>query len=196
MNDLKEYDIILFKGSDIFSKCIKIFQKYIKGLTYEKNFSHCGMVISKKILPDIIKDDELYIFEATLSGKKNDGVNNIYDEESFGCQLRKLSDVIEKCENDVYFIRCIKEIECINFTKIYCENINRNYDYSICCSVFLKKDILKNSKFCSSMICDIFKSFGIVDKFVNSKSVYPMSYICDSRINIYFTKPEMIKRDN
>ena len=95
--NIKPLDAIFFKGTELVSKSIIKFQEIVLG---KGEWSHVGLVINKSIMPSLnVKDDELYIWESTISSDNSLITNDpTLDAESqkpvFGVQIRKLSDVI------------------------------------------------------------------------------------------------------
>ncbi len=97
MNNLVPLDLILIQGTAAFSKLIEKGSKIIRG---SGQFTHCGLVINKKICPNIkskyaIKEEELLFMEVTVSI-----INEVPNIEtggvSLGAQVRILSDVLEE----------------------------------------------------------------------------------------------------
>jgi len=102
-NQIKPFDLVLFKGGDYISDFIRYVQHLNTEIKYNKKydvnsdqFSHVGMVVTKDILPDSsLKDGKLYIWESTMSGDLTDGVPNVLGESYLGVQLRDLDQVVK-----------------------------------------------------------------------------------------------------
>ncbi len=103
---ISDLDLIFFSGTEIISRAIVLAEKIALG---EGNWSHVGLVISKKHLTNLnIKnstvnkadsDDTLYIWESTMSSTNSLITSDpTVDAESntgvFGVQIRPLNDVI------------------------------------------------------------------------------------------------------
>lgn len=95
--DIQELDLIFFRGKDFISTAILEVEKITTG---ENQWSHVGLVVSKKLLPLVeqLKPGRLYIWESVLSSNFIMGTDGILDVETskgfFGSQLRDLKDVV------------------------------------------------------------------------------------------------------
>jgi hypothetical protein len=85
-------DLLLFSGNDPISKSIR---KVEKKLTGYGEYSHAGIVIRGCDIPEL-DDDELYVFESTMSGPLGDGALNIKGESFLGVQMRNLDVVMRE----------------------------------------------------------------------------------------------------
>jgi hypothetical protein len=90
-------DLILFSGTNLFSKTIKIVEKRKYGIG---NISHIGMVINQKLIPDVKQMDpcKYYIWESTSSKINWSGtkkLQDIFGKNKFGVQIRDLKTVIQ-----------------------------------------------------------------------------------------------------
>lgn len=99
---LKEFDLVFFRGGDVFSDAIRYVSKKFSRPSpsgYDlpaDSFSHVGMIVTDKILrDDRVVHDKLYIWESTMSGPLTDGVKNIDGKSFLGVQLRDLDEVVE-----------------------------------------------------------------------------------------------------
>lgn len=96
---IKPLDCIFFKGTDVVSQTISSVEKIFLG---SGDWTHIGLVVSKSLIPSLnVKDNEMYIWESTMStNNKLILENNTLDAESnsgvFGVQVRKLKDVVSK----------------------------------------------------------------------------------------------------
>jgi hypothetical protein len=96
---ISDLDLIFFKGTELVSRIIMDAEKTWLGAG---DWSHCGIVISKRSLPSLNStepDDTLYLWESTISSNEkiitNDDVPDIESGKCvFGVQIRKLDDVI------------------------------------------------------------------------------------------------------
>lgn len=86
-------DLLVFRGGDFVSKLIGTIQTKVTG-TGEA--THVGLAINRKVCPALrVDDDDLYVWESTMSGSLNDGVLNAETgSATFGVQVRRLRDVI------------------------------------------------------------------------------------------------------
>lgn len=87
INEIRPFDLILFRGSDCVSKTIKC--------TTKSNWSHCGIVMTTDVVD--IKNgipNKLYIWEATIGGCGFGPVDVETDEQFLGTQFRDLEAVV------------------------------------------------------------------------------------------------------
>jgi hypothetical protein len=97
---ISDLDLIFFRGYDLVSKTIMEAEKLWLG---DGNWSHVGLVISKRSLSTLNSNDPidtLYVWESTMSSTdKLITADPTVDIESgkgvFGVQIRKLEDVIQ-----------------------------------------------------------------------------------------------------
>lgn len=94
-------DLILFRGTDIVSDTICIVSKLT---TKEGDFSHCGLLVNKELLPTVpqLKANTWYVWESTFSavggllGHFGDGVPNIETGKGrLGVQIRDFEAVVK-----------------------------------------------------------------------------------------------------
>lgn len=96
--DIKPLDCIFFKGTELISEAIMIMERLTLGVG---EWSHVGIVVNRDIIPGLnVKDDDLYIWESTISSSSKLITGDpTLDAESgkgvFGVQVRKLKDVIK-----------------------------------------------------------------------------------------------------
>lgn len=98
-NEIKPFDLILFRGGELVSDTISFIEQYFIG---DGKWTHAAMIVTTDVLP--IKNGvngKLYILESTMSGKLGDGVNNIETGEGdFGVQIRDFGAVLDKYDKD------------------------------------------------------------------------------------------------
>jgi len=103
---IQDLDLIVFRGNAFTSRVITTMERWASG---KGDWSHVGVVISKRLLPDLNTDDppdSLYIWESTLSTQINNpeiqkpprsGVCVESNTAVFGVQIRRLDDVLRRC---------------------------------------------------------------------------------------------------
>ena len=200
MNPLKiqALDVVLFKGVEFVSKLIMRLEKRHLG---EGQWSHVGLIVNKTILdhPNM-KDDELYIWESTMSGCLSmDKIPNIDGKTFFGVQLRPYTEVIDAVvkAGGSYEVRHLKldmerEFYKQPFTTIFNSLNGTTYDgnlFSLLSALypklrFLRKPIeyiLGTEKwlFCSELVALVYKELGIISSNVNPKNVVPQDFVND-----------------
>ena len=94
--DICPLDLIMFAGSGVVSRIIKITSDMHTG--YDR-FTHVGIVVSRELLPFVteMEPNKLYVLESIMSSSwlpETDGVPNIEDKYTFGVQIRELEPVI------------------------------------------------------------------------------------------------------
>jgi len=99
-SQIRPFDLIFFRGSEIISDIISFFEKKFQN---EDKWTHVGMVISPDILNFDVKTSDLYIWESTMSGKLGDGAKKIIGN-TFGVQIRNLNDVVQHYDSNKTFI--------------------------------------------------------------------------------------------
>lgn len=90
-NEMKNLDLLMFRGDDIISDIIADIQN-------EQQFTHAGLVIHSNLLPGYnLKPDHLYVLESTYSynieGMDNGPPDSITGQRFFGVQIRDLERV-------------------------------------------------------------------------------------------------------
>jgi len=101
LKNIRPLDCIFFKGTSFYSKAIIELDKITLGQSTTREWSHLGLVINKEMIPNLnVKDNDLYIWESTLSSTSTllspDIVLDVESNEGvFGVQIRKLKDVID-----------------------------------------------------------------------------------------------------
>jgi hypothetical protein len=91
-NKIRPFDLICFRGGDFVSNIISDVEKKSFG---NGDWTHVGIVMTRDVFKFKGKDNKLYVWESTISGKFGDKVNNIYNQSQFGVQIRDLGKVIE-----------------------------------------------------------------------------------------------------
>lgn len=156
MLDIKPLDCIFFRGTELVSSAIVQMEKMTLGIG---EWSHVGIVVDKTIMPSLkVNDNELYIWESTISSKcKLISGNPTLDAESnepvFGVQVRKLKDVIKhdlklgvklgwgRLRNNPIYKTDMEDEKmfCLRFKclrskldKLHIENYHRPYTKNIC----------------------------------------------------------------
>jgi hypothetical protein len=179
------FDLILFNTNNLVSKCIKIGQ-YVQ--TGSGGWSHVGVVINNKVIPDIDDNEKLtwYLYESNISNKKD--IPNML-ENKYGVHLRPLYDIIKKRGKNViawarlkhnpYSRYIIDEHDTMididldhdisTAMEILQKYNNREYDFNLCnllgatfacCRPCRKND---NKLFCSELVGHIYGDLGIID---------------------------------
>lgn len=97
---MRTFDLLLFKGSDLVSKAIlEIETHQTHG---EAQFSHAGTCVQGvHLMPCVresertwLKEDGVYLFESTMSGKLSDGVPDVEGRSGLRVQLRDMRAVV------------------------------------------------------------------------------------------------------
>ncbi len=210
-DSLKSFDLILFKGGDFISDFIRFLEKRKLNKTSSSGyrlssseFSHVGMIVKSDILNDSrLKDDKVYIWESTMSGRLGEGVTNIDGESFLGVQLRDFDKVFDKynepadtriavahlldeCREKVMGFENTREL----FTALF-ERLNGvRYDanpYSLFSSLIscirCGRDEVEEMTgtedwlFCSELVAVVYKSMGILAQSVEPKDVVPMDFL-------------------
>lgn len=89
---IRPLDLLVFYSGDLISVAVAKVQAKVTGA----DVSHVGIAINRKACPALqVLDDDMYIWESTISGILNDGVFNAETGRvTFGVQIRKLRDLI------------------------------------------------------------------------------------------------------
>src|SRR5579885_1883326 len=92
-DQIKAFDIIVFRGAELVSDTISIVEEVFIG---DGEWTHVGMIITADLLP--FKNGipgKLYLWESTMSGKFGGGPNDVETGKGdFGVQIRDLEAVI------------------------------------------------------------------------------------------------------
>jgi len=196
---LRDFDLVLFSGGKTgtsgFIECLE------KRRLGEGSFSHVGMIITSKSLPfQDLKDDKLYIFESTQSGKLTDGVLNIEGESYLGSQIREFDQVmkgydsnpnssiaVRRLVNNPLDIMNINDVKAI-MSFLYGKYNHRRYEIDIFqlfeamipkLRIFRSKKMEDKFIFCSELVATIYKGFNILPKECNPSDVIPMDFVAE-----------------
>lgn len=93
--DLKSFDLLLFRGDDFVSRTILKVEGILDKT--EGLFSHVGICLRAEDLSPVVtfaEQGKVYVFESTMSGNLADGVKNIEGHSRLGVQLRDLDAVV------------------------------------------------------------------------------------------------------
>lgn len=198
-NNIKPLDIIFFKGKEIVSKTIRLLQRIKLGVNKENNFSHVGIVVNNYIIDretyPWLKDNKLYIFESTLSGKLSDGVLNVENKSFFGTQVRDLEQVIKGysilgwarlMDNPSDFIPNFRD----TFTEIFMKYNGIKYDVnmiSLFSALFPSIRYIRNFAekffntqdylFCSELCFKIYQELGLYSNEIDARNIVPVDFI-------------------
>lgn len=203
-DQLKPFDIIVFRGTEFVSDTISLFEKLFLG---NGDWTHVGIVITS----DFVKfknsvPNKLYIWESTMSGPLSDGVDNIETGKGdFGVQIRNLEKVIDKFDKNtnskIGWCQLInnpinkKENESDDdynsrililkqkLQEFYFKHGNDLYDFRLSS---LLKSLISNFPqighndhmfFCSELVTKIFEIIGIIDSDIDPETMAPVELI-------------------
>lgn len=200
---IESFDLILFDGKDVFSHLIKVMEKRQIERTSpdsEDNlYSHVGIALRKDVLPDIIPDDDVYIWESTLSGVLGEGVKNTDGKSFFGVQLRNFSQLIAKYDNSaktrIAYAKLINrpsDEAIASFSELF-KNVNGTryelnpYEGISAFLPFFRKfrsevDRLCHTGrwlFCSELVTHVYKNLGLIDAQIDERDVVPQDFVDD-----------------
>ncbi len=216
-NQIRDFDLIVFTGSDFVSKTIMSLSKYELGKD-AGHYSHVGMIITKNILDHPkMEDGELYIFESTMSGKLTDGVLNIEGESFLGSQIRKFDDVVKAYDSnpDTQVRWCkllenpldILQINDIRLTmaELFLKYNHRLYEVNIMNLFFAMFPSLRKFKynyyddnrfvFCSELAGIIYRAFFVIPFEANPTDIVPADFMVtdeDKMVNCKKWQPNLI----
>jgi len=95
--NLKPFDLLLFKGGDFVSDFIRSLQKLDLENPVADNFSHVGIVITSDVLDyEYIKAGKIYILESAVSGRLGQKLKTVEGKSHLGVILRDFDELIEK----------------------------------------------------------------------------------------------------
>lgn len=100
IKEMRPLDLLFFSGSELVSGWIRDLSKLTR---HEGEWSHCGIIVNKKIIPSLNvsdSDETLYVWESTISSTYDIiSAEHTLDAETgkpfFGVQIRKLANVIK-----------------------------------------------------------------------------------------------------
>jgi hypothetical protein len=95
-DQLRPFDLLLFRGGEFVSKLIRRLEQYQIG---NGEFSHVGLIVTKDVLPFIsqLEDGKLYVLESTFSfsiGNNEETPDIVTGKGRFGVQIRDLQSVV------------------------------------------------------------------------------------------------------
>lgn len=214
-DQMKSFDLILFRGTGAISNTLSKLQKLVIG---EGEWSHVGIVITKDILDfENSEPNKLYIWESTSLSKTVDVPTGKID---CGIQIRDLEQVIDEYDNDPktkiawcqlkdnpinklddetdeeFNIRIEKIKEVI--LEFYENHKDDIYDYNVCSltkslySWFPKWYHNKNMYFCSEMVMTIYQKIGKTSNDIDPESVAPVELVDNSIVKL---PPVLITRE-
>jgi hypothetical protein len=197
-SQLRPFDLVLFRGSSVFSKSISLSQKFGNKFANSGEFTHTGVVVTSEILErDNILPGKLYILESTVGGVKDVNGNTI-----FGVQIRDLDAVIDAYDkSSKTAIACgklmrnpmdtmpIGEVK-QRFVDFYNEVDGKKYDanpFSLLSAIIpcmrKHRDTIeefvgtRDWYFCSEIVALLYKKFAIYPNSVNEKDVTPRDFV-------------------
>jgi len=200
---IESFDLILFDGKDIFSHLIKVMEERQINRdfpdTEDDLFSHVGIALRRDALPDIIKDDDVYIWESTMSGLLGEGVKNVDGKSFFGVQLRNFSQVIAKYDRSgktrVAYAKLINRPtpeSIATFPELF-KSINGTryelnpYEGLAAFVPFFRKYRSEVDKlcrtsgwlFCSELVTHVYKYLGLVSVNIDERDIVPQDFVSD-----------------
>jgi hypothetical protein len=202
-NQLRPFDVLLFKGNTLFSKSISVFEHYGNKFPNSGEFSHSGIIVTSEVLNrKNIFPGKIYILESTFGGYLGHNIKDVDNRTIIGVQIRDLDLVIPESDkpNDT-IIACgklihnpIDEIPIEEIREIFSdfcnEHIGETYDanpYDLLSSIFpcmrkYREEIdelchTQNWIFCSELVAMVYKRFGVYPPNINPKDVVPRDII-------------------
>jgi hypothetical protein len=198
-NNIKPYDMILFKDDSFISTLISKFQKMALG---NGDFTHSAIILNGKILGFNDNPDKLYLWECVLSGQFTDGITDIYGKEIFAVQLRDFDKVIEKYiknSSNNKFVCWMQLNKKYNFNrmkektiKLYKETLYKPFDLellnmaSVLHPNFQRITPVTTTKFyCSQFVAYILQQVNLIPEEINTAKIAPVDFVYCDKINIY-----------
>lgn len=197
-DEMKSFDILMFRGSDIISDTIAEIQK-------SNSFTHIGLIINSNVLPEFsLKPDRLYILESTYSyeipGMNNGPPDFLTGERFFGVQIRDLEDICksyihnEKTQIAWYALQNSPSIKNFGSTfKQYHKRPFLNYnilpiDYKnispelmimakSIMTASLLQTVLNSSFSCVGLVISLYSELKILTTPINKSIIYPMDLL-------------------
>ncbi len=197
-DEMKSFDILMFRGSDMISDTIADIQK-------NNSFTHIGLIVNSDVLPEFsLKPNRLYILESTYSyeiiGMNNGPPDSLTGEKYFGVQLRDLEDVCksyihnEKTKIAWYSLQNTPTIK--NFGPIFKQYHKRPFlnqtilpidfksitpDLMVMAksmiNATLLQTVLKGSFSCVNLVISLYQDLKIVNTPINNSILYPMDLL-------------------
>lgn len=199
-NQMKPFDLLVFKGDDFVSGFISLLEKRGHNKGEGGNFTHAGMVVTSDILDNPqLQPGKLYILESVISGKLGYGINDINGKGFLGVQIRALDELLPAYDlpNDTAIAWCplAKNLEITptikeHFTQLCNSVYGITWDancWSLLSALYprlrpcrpLIEKLLHTEKwlFCSELIAKVYIDFGILPSYVNPKDVIPVDLV-------------------
>jgi hypothetical protein len=208
---LKTGDIIFFRGNEFVSNLISKLEKKICG---NGDFTHVGMVIMCTSFPEghpyYNTNGIPYVIESTQSGYLGDGAYNLNGDSFLGVQVRNLDIVMEKYDSnpktaiawgklqhniDGDISHIIRKYDGIRYNINIVDLLAASFKPLRILRKFFK--FARKWKFCSEVVTDLYKEFGILNNNVTSYNVLPCDFLpkennttfdTDGEIPILFTE--------
>lgn len=186
MNQLKNFDLVVFKKGFVSSIIILAQACFYDSLYYDK-WSHVGVILTSQLLTQLNiphdTDEKYFVLESTLSGKLNDGVLNIENKSHFGVNIRSLNKLLEHYEinREIKILSIAQSIEItptllFELQNFYNKHKNAKYDYSI--TIFIKalfniKLLFKhdNHFICSELVTRIYQILNLIDNKIDAEMI-------------------------
>lgn len=205
---LKPLDLILFRGSDFVSDTIRTLSNARLSKTWADNYSHAGLIVTSDILDHpLVKNDVIYVWESTISGKLGQNIYNIKGESFLGTQLRNFDELIIEYDrpNTTSIALCklnnnpmdsddieVKKSLKNKFTEIFNKYNHIRYDlnffslfgalYPPCRCIRKPMETIFGTQkwlFCSELCALIYKKLNLLPDKLNEKNVLPVDFIND-----------------
>lgn len=180
-DEMKSFDLLLFRGNDVISDAIANIQCNDK-------FTHVGLVIHPSLLPDYnLDDNKLYVLESTFShkivGMNNGPPDSLTGEDFFGVQLRDFEAVcnsyIINDKTKIMWMPLSSTPQVTNFSQIFSRYHQRPFlsnnilDFTqitpelilMAKSILTKtllNTILQSSFSCVNLVTSIYNDLGII----------------------------------
>jgi hypothetical protein len=204
---IKPFDLILFRGEDFVSDAIRILSYKKLKKAWSDDYSHAGIIITNQVLDHpALKDDTLYVWESTISGKLGQNIFNVDGESFLGTQLRNFDDLIIEydkpnntgiawCQlnNNLYDTADTddkKQLLKERFTELFNNYNGRRYDMNCisllgalypkfrCCRACIEDALGTHDwLFCSELCALVYKSLMLLPSTVDEKNVLPVDFI-------------------
>lgn len=202
LHQVKPLDLFFFKSDGLYAKAIKMVE-FLK-TNHQDTWTHVGLVVNRHVIPNLkVNDDNLYLWESSVSGNYKDEVSQILDAEShqgiLGVQVRPLEQVVdgylnEKCQvgwSRLIFNPIIKsEFESQeHYNKRFTElqnKLNHVHEKSIGSMYQINPFRLLGSfwswfsgkdnsmYFCSNFVTYVYEKIGILPKQIDESKITPI----------------------
>jgi len=188
LQHMESFDLLFFTGHGIVSNIIREAEEKEEG---EGKFSHIGMVICGKDFPSSHRyhSQDIYVFESTLGGTLNDGVQNLRKKTRFGVQLRRLSEVIGAGGRGLWAPLHVQPAprQVAAVVKKY-EGIGYNADFCTLLAAVCDSEYLLCNKrlgfdgerlFCSELVARVFQDLGLLPIEVHPSLCTPVDFFIE-----------------